>query len=129
MGSSFFLKKKVNNAAIAKPADAGFEDMAKIEIYDYVFSVNVRSVITLTRLAAPHLEKAKGSIVNISSVAAKLSGPSSYYGMSKAALDHWSADAAAEYAEKGIRVNTVSPGPIRTEFMKRHGVEGEQAQK
>lgn len=49
--------------------------------------------------------------------------------MSKAALDHWSADAAAEYAEKGIRVNTVSPGPIRTEFMKRHGVEGEQAQK
>lgn len=36
------LSFQINNAAIAKPADTGFEDMAKIETYDYVFSVNVR---------------------------------------------------------------------------------------
>lgn len=47
-----------------------------------------------------------------------------FYSMSKAALDHWSMDAAVRYAEKGVRVNTVSPGPIRTEFLTRHGITG-----
>ncbi|KAH7705042.1 oxidoreductaseshort chain dehydrogenase/reductase family [Aphelenchoides avenae] len=48
--------------------------------------------------------------------------------MSKAALDRWSKDSAAKYAPAGIRVNTVSPGPIRTEFIKRHGVVGDAYQ-
>ncbi|KAI1709139.1 enoyl-(Acyl carrier protein) reductase domain-containing protein [Ditylenchus destructor] len=100
-----------------------------ITCYDYVFAVNVRSIILLSELAAPYLEKTKGNIINISSVAAqKPTTFSIYYSMSKAALDHWSKDAAAKYGPKGIRVNTISPGPIRTEFITRHGIVGDAYQ-
>ncbi|KAH7697766.1 oxidoreductaseshort chain dehydrogenase/reductase family protein, partial [Aphelenchoides avenae] len=120
----------VNNAGIMKPHDCQMGPaMDAINCYDYVFAVNVRSVILLTELAVPHLEKTKGAIVNISSIAASLPTTwSIYYSMSKAALDHWSKDAAAKYAPAGIRVNTVSPGPVRTEFLKRHGVVGDAYQ-
>ncbi|KAH7680073.1 oxidoreductaseshort chain dehydrogenase/reductase family, partial [Aphelenchoides avenae] len=43
-----------------------------------------------------------------------------YYNMSKAALNHYSKDAAIKYAKKGIRVNIISPGPISTDFFSRH---------
>jgi NAD(P)-dependent dehydrogenase (short-subunit alcohol dehydrogenase family) len=116
----------VNNAAIMKPQSSAMNAMDEIETYDYIFAVNVRSVILLSELAVPYLEKTKGNIVNISSIAAqKTSTMSIYYAMSKAALDHWSKNCAVKYAPKGIRVNTVSPGPIRTEFLTRHGVTGD----
>ncbi|GBP85336.1 3-oxoacyl-[acyl-carrier-protein] reductase FabG [Eumeta japonica] len=41
---------------------------------------------------------------------------SSNYAASKAGLDHFSRSIAAEVASKGIRVNIVSPGPVKTEF-------------
>lgn len=119
----------VNNAAIMKPPTTDMNSLNEIAVYDYVFAVNVRSVILLSDLAAPYLEKTKGNIINISSVAAqKPTTFSIYYSMSKAALDHWSKDSAAKYGPKGIRVNTISPGPIRTEFLKRHGVVGDAYQ-
>jgi NAD(P)-dependent dehydrogenase (short-subunit alcohol dehydrogenase family) len=42
--------------------------------------------------------------------------------LTKAALDHYTRNAAIEYASKGIRVNTVSPGGTETNFVARHGL-------
>ncbi|KAH7715824.1 3-oxoacyl-acyl-carrier-protein reductase [Aphelenchoides avenae] len=115
----------INNAGIMKPPGCDMEKALSMECYDYVFAVNVRSVVQLCELVVPHLEKTKGNIINVSSIAAKLATKMwPFYSMSKAALDHWSMDAAVRYAEKGVRVNTVSPGPIRTEFLTRHGITG-----
>lgn len=56
----------VNNAGIFA-LDSITE--VKISEFDRVFDTNVRSVITLTKLCVPHLEKSKGNIVNVSSLA------------------------------------------------------------
>ncbi|KAI5633648.1 enoyl-(Acyl carrier protein) reductase domain-containing protein [Phthorimaea operculella] len=107
----------VNNAGIAK---YGTILNGKIlEAYDAVMSVNVRAVINLTTLAAPHLASTRGNIVNISS-AASLTPPGNPdfipYAVSKAALDHFTRGAALELASSGIRVNSVNPGPTETDF-------------
>ncbi|CAG9791685.1 unnamed protein product [Diatraea saccharalis] len=105
--------------------NAGVLGMAKIldgtilEAYDKIMKTNVRAVVHLTMLAAPHLVKTKGNIVNISSVAGKtISLPTfSAYATSKAALDHFTRGSASELASSGVRVNTVSPGPVATDIM------------
>ncbi|TKR82300.1 hypothetical protein L596_016042 [Steinernema carpocapsae] len=47
-------------------------DRSSIECYDYIHEINIKPVIKINKLAEPHLEKTKGSIVNISSVASVL---------------------------------------------------------
>ncbi|KAH7716216.1 3-oxoacyl-acyl-carrier-protein reductase [Aphelenchoides avenae] len=117
----------VNNVAIMKPTDITLEAMSEsMDAYDYIFAVNVRSIVTLTHLAAPHLEKTKGNIINVGSFISKQATTFfTYLAMAKAALDHWSIDAALKYAPKGVRVNTVSPGLIRTDFFARQGITGD----
>lgn len=58
----------VNNAGVSHKTNT---DSNSFETFDYVMDINVRSVIAMTRLAAPHLEKTKGNVVNISSVGAQ----------------------------------------------------------
>ncbi|KAI5633650.1 enoyl-(Acyl carrier protein) reductase domain-containing protein [Phthorimaea operculella] len=108
----------VNNAGFTIPGT--ILDGKVLESYDAVMSVNVRAVINVTTLAAPHLAATKGNIINVSSVASLLT-PSrpdfiAYY-VSKAALDHFTRGAALELASSGIRVNSVNPGPVKTDFM------------
>ena len=57
----------VNNAGVA--CSKQFADEGALEDYDRVMQINVRSVVLLTKLAKDHLARAKGSIVNISSIA------------------------------------------------------------
>jgi len=59
-----------------------------------------------------------GSIVNISSVAARLGAPDEYvdYAASKGAIDTMTVGLAKEVAQEGIRVNAVRPGPIHTDI-------------
>jgi NAD(P)-dependent dehydrogenase (short-subunit alcohol dehydrogenase family) len=62
----------------------------------------------LTKLAIPHLEKVKGNIVMVSSVASILTDPKlAPYQSSKAALDHLVHCFACDLSMKGIRVNAV----------------------
>jgi len=83
--------------------------------YDSVFETNVKSVVFLTQLCLPHLEKTKGNIVNVSSVAGLRPFPDwGFYAMSKAALDQFTRCLALEMAPKGVRVNAVNPGTVRT---------------
>lgn len=114
----------INNAGIFRLNEE--TTLGSLEIYDKIMSVNVRSVIALTKLAVPHLEKTKGNIVNLSSITATMASAShTAYSMSKAAIDHFTRCAAVELAPKGIRVNAVRPGVIRTLIYKNSGANGE----
>lgn len=87
------------------------------EQFDRVFSVNVKAPYFLVAELAPLMVKrGKGAIVNLSTMVADYGAPGvSLYGSSKAAINLLTKTWAAEYGPKGIRVNTVSPGPTRTE--------------
>ncbi|XP_049878989.1 3-oxoacyl-[acyl-carrier-protein] reductase FabG-like [Pectinophora gossypiella] len=114
----------VNNAGLN--SSGSILDGKILESYDAIFSVNVRAVIHLTSLAAPHLVKSKGNIVNISS-ASSMTTPAlpsmlAYY-VSKAAIDHFTRGAAKELAPSGVRVNSVNPGPVVTDFISNQGID------
>lgn len=116
----------VNNAGVAGPV-AIWDDKA-IDVFDRVMNTNLRSVVYLTNLAAPHLIETKGNIINVSSVAAldvSLKQHFSYC-TSKAGLDHFTRSAALDFASKGVRVNTVNPGPVETNFVSSLGLNKEQ---
>ena len=105
----------VNNAGLAGNKD--FLAPEALNDYDRTQQVNVRSVIQLTQLAAPHLIEAKGSVVNVSSVASSKPFSNAWsYCMSKAALDMFTKTMASRLAPH-VRVNAVNPGPVRTNFV------------
>ncbi len=105
----------VNNAGLAKP---GPVKALTPDDWHYVFNVNFFGPLYLTYAALPHLLAQKsGKIVNISSVAGKVSFPGSVcYAASKFALTGMSEGMAAELQSQGIDVITVCPGWVRSEF-------------
>ncbi|XP_039758926.1 3-oxoacyl-[acyl-carrier-protein] reductase FabG-like [Pararge aegeria] len=109
----------INNAGLSAPGHL-LETDEMMKAYDVVMDTNVRALVHMTSVAAPHLAKTKGNIINISSVSALMAptfpGTINYY-ISKAAVTHFGSCAAAELAPHGIRVNTISPGPTQTEFL------------
>ena len=83
--------------------------------YDVMMNINVRSVFQLTQLALPSIIERKGNIVNVSSVTGLRAFPNVFaYCISKAAVDQLTRCAALELAPKGVRVNAVNPGVVRT---------------
>lgn len=92
--------------------------------FDRVMNVNLRSAIILTNLAVRHLEQTKGNIVNISSVAGlKPCGIYLSYCISKAGMNHFTKCAAMDLATKGIRVNAINPGVVRTQIYESIGID------
>jgi len=85
--------------------------------YDRIFDLNLRAVIGLTRVLAPELARAGGAaVINTGSRAARTGGGKGalLYAASKGALDTLTTGLARELGPRGIRVNTVAPGMIRT---------------
>ena len=84
--------------------------------FDRVVSRNVRYVVVSCREVARVLlaQQLSGSIVNLSSVAARGTPLLAAYGASKAALESFGRTMALEWAPGGIRVNAVAPGSIKT---------------
>src|SRR5207248_1285326 len=83
--------------------------------YDLMMNINVRSPFQLTQLALPSIIERKGNIVNVSSVTGLRAFPNVFaYCVSKAAVDQFTRCAALELAPKGVRVNAVNPGVVRT---------------
>lgn len=99
---------------------------ANLSEFDRVFDTNVRSVINLTKLCVPHLEKTKGNIINVSSISGLRPARNGMtYCMSKAALNQFTKCSALDLAPKGIRVNAINPGHIRTNFFEPIGITAE----
>jgi len=115
----------VNNAALF---DQSTFSESSMEVYDKLFDVNVRSVIALTQLAAPHLVKSKGNIVNISSdVGCKAVTWAMFYALTKATLNHFTKCLALELGPKGVRVNAINPAYIpETDVLSSAGIVGDE---
>jgi NAD(P)-dependent dehydrogenase (short-subunit alcohol dehydrogenase family) len=115
----------VNNAGYGL---AGAIEEATEPEFMPVFETNVFGLIRLTRALLPHLRRQRsGHIVNLSSIGGLIGSPGwGYYNASKFAVEGFSEALAAEVAPLGIHVTIVEPGPFRTDFLGRSGVEAQQ---
>jgi NAD(P)-dependent dehydrogenase (short-subunit alcohol dehydrogenase family) len=104
----------VNNAA-AFPMGPALS--VGVEEFDAALATNIRAPYFLTAALAPAMiAKGSGSIVNVTTMAAYVGMPgTSAYGATKAALGSLTRTWAAEFGTAGVRVNTLSPGPTRTD--------------
>ena len=101
----------------------GSIENTSLAAWDAMMNVNLRAVFQLMQMAAPHLIKTKGNIINVSSVTGLRSFPGVLaYCVSKAGLDQLTRCAALELAPSGVRVNAVNPGVVVTEIHKRGGM-------
>jgi len=110
----------VNNAGIVG-GSGRVEDMTADEV-SRVLAINVTGCFTAAREAIRRMSTRRGgrggSIVNISSAAARLGSPGEFvhYAASKGAIDTFTIGLAREVADEGIRVNAVRPGMIDTDI-------------
>ncbi|MBA2939624.1 SDR family oxidoreductase [Paenibacillus sp. CGMCC 1.16610] len=108
----------VNNAgAIDSRKGIGFINTTN-EDWEELYNLNLFSVVRFTQAVVPHMLKQKqGSIINVSSVNAYLPEVTyPIYGTTKAALNNLTKLLAAELGSKQIRVNSISPGPVKTDM-------------
>jgi len=116
------LHALVNNAAISPKADGG-ERMGsidtEIDVWWHVFRVNFFAPIMLARGLIDELKAAKGSVVNVTSIAGSRVHPfaGSAYATSKAALASLTREMASDFGSLGIRVNAIAPGEIDTAIL------------
>jgi NAD(P)-dependent dehydrogenase (short-subunit alcohol dehydrogenase family) len=105
----------VNNVGSAPARTGGFLSVTD-EQWQASIGLNLLPAVRATRSVLPvMLAAGRGSIVNISSVNASLPDPAVIdYGAAKAALANFSKALSKEVGGKGIRVNTISPGPVAT---------------
>jgi len=95
---------------------------AKLEDWDHIIKLNLRSAFLCTREAAAHMkDRRSGCIINLSSGAREGTPWTAYYignsaySAAKAGIHGFTRGVALELAEYGVRVNAVAPGPIETE--------------
>jgi NAD(P)-dependent dehydrogenase (short-subunit alcohol dehydrogenase family) len=104
----------VNNAGIAQ-TDLKDTWNTPEDTWDRVIRVNLRSVYVCSRAAIPvMLERGRGSVVNVASIAASVSVGGSAYAATKGAILSYTRQVARELADRGVRMNCVSPGFMRT---------------
>lgn len=104
----------------------GTIETTTLDDWDAMMNINLRVVFSVMQKCIPHLERSKGSVVNVSSVAGIRSFPNVLaYCVSKAAIDQLTRCSALELAPKGIRVNAVNPGVVVTNLHKRGGMADE----
>ena len=102
--------------------NAGVADFGKIETVTYkkwrtIMETNLDGSFLTTQNCINFLKKTKGSIINIASISGlRASTLRIAYGTSKAAIAHLTQQQASELGEFGIRVNCVSPGPVKTKL-------------
>jgi 3-oxoacyl-[acyl-carrier protein] reductase len=96
------------------------------ELMDQVMLLNFTSAFFVAQAVLPRmLERKRGSIVNVSSVAARFGGGigALAYAAAKAAMSAMTKNMAREFGPSGIRVNTVSPGTIDTDYHRQFSTE------
>jgi 3-oxoacyl-[acyl-carrier protein] reductase len=108
------LDMLVNNAGQMSPMLIAAVDEEK---FDRLFAINVRGVLNGCKLAAKRLRDG-GRIVNISTSVIGMSPPGyGPYCATKAAVEALTRSLCKEMGQRGIRVNTVAPGPTDTELL------------
>ncbi len=104
----------VNNAGTTAVIPHHDLEAANIDVWRRIFEVNVFGTWTMTLAAVPALRQAKGSVVNVGSVAGiRPTGSSIPYAASKAALHHQTV-LLAKVLGPDVRVNAVAPGLVDT---------------
>lgn len=105
----------VNNVGAVQPRTDGFLSISDDD-WRATFEINFVAAVRTTRAALPHLlTRAAGTIITIASVNASLPDPLVIdYSAAKAALVNFSKSLSKEVGGRGIRVNTISPGPVDT---------------
>lgn len=114
----------VNNAGYG--VTGAIEEVAEEE-YLPMFKTNLMGLIDLTKEMLPHFrERRSGNIVNLSSVGGLIGSAGwGFYNATKFAVEGFSEALAAEMEPLGVHVTVVEPGPFRTDFLGRSGVESE----
>jgi NAD(P)-dependent dehydrogenase (short-subunit alcohol dehydrogenase family) len=116
------LHALVNNAAISPKAPGG-KRLGSIDTspqtWHQVFQVNFFAPIILARGLLDELRAAKGSVVNVTSIAGSRVHPfaGAAYATSKAALAALTREMAADFGAVGVRVNAIAPGEIDTAML------------
>jgi NAD(P)-dependent dehydrogenase (short-subunit alcohol dehydrogenase family) len=114
----------VNNVGAAPARPGGFVEITD-EDWQTTLTLDLMAAVRATRAALPvMLAAGKGAIVNMSSANAFLPDPGEMdYSAAKAALANFSKALSKEVGPRGIRVNTISPGPVATDlWLGDHGV-------
>jgi serine 3-dehydrogenase len=105
----------INNAGLAlgtSPADS-----AKLDDWQTMIDTNITALVTVTRLLLPGIVARKGAIINLSSVAATYPyAGGNVYGGTKAFVRQFSLGLRADLHGKGVRVTSIEPGMVETEF-------------
>src|SRR3982075_3664646 len=116
------LQALVNNAAIS-PKAAGGGRLGSIDTdvdtWSHVFRVNFFAPIMMARGLLQELKTARGSVVNVTSIAGSRVPPfaGAAYATSKAALASLTREMASDFGRFGIRVNAIAPGEIDTAIL------------
>lgn len=105
----------VNNAGLGDYGEFATAEWANLEA---MLRVNVEGLTHLSHLAAPHMiRQSGGGILNVSSLASTLPIPDfAVYAATKAYVSSFSEALRIELREHGIRVMSLCPGPVKTEF-------------
>jgi NAD(P)-dependent dehydrogenase (short-subunit alcohol dehydrogenase family) len=109
----------MNNAGI-NPTDDGSVLETSLESWQRVQDVNLRSVFLCCKHGIPHLlEAGGGSVINVASFVAVMGAAVSQasYTASKGAVLSLSRELGVEFADRGIRVNALCPGPVNTPLL------------
>jgi NAD(P)-dependent dehydrogenase (short-subunit alcohol dehydrogenase family) len=116
------LEALVNNAGVS-PKGADGERLntltTEMAVWRHVFEVNLFATAWLARGLVEELERAKGAIVNVTSIAGSRVHPfaGAAYATSKAALAALTREMASDYGPLGVRVNAIAPGEIDTAIL------------
>jgi NAD(P)-dependent dehydrogenase (short-subunit alcohol dehydrogenase family) len=116
------LHALVNNAGISPkgPGGARIDSLATdIATWQSMYNTNFYAPLLMTRGFAEELSKARGAVVNLTSIAASRVHPfaGSAYATSKAALGALTREMAHDMAPLGVRVNAIAPGEIDTALL------------
>jgi NAD(P)-dependent dehydrogenase (short-subunit alcohol dehydrogenase family) len=116
------LHALVNNAAISPKTEGGTR-LGSIDTtlatWEHVFHVNFFAPIMIARGLIEELKAARGSVVNVTSIAGSRVHPfaGAAYATSKAALASLTREMASDFGRVGVRVNAIAPGEIDTSIL------------